>query len=330
MRNPFQKFPEQRGPLKLLVYGDPGVGKTRRALQMPGPLYVIDLENGAADYGELVDPGRDFYLPTKSHSDVHEALTYLATLKPGDVGTLVIDPITVVWQSIQQGHIERQVRKKGGKVDPEEVLFDVSTWGKLKRTYGDILTSLLAAPYHVVMVARGKERTDERGNTTGYGYEGEKSTDFLANVVIEARRDHDVIVKDRTGTYPAGTRQKRIPYTSFLGNTTAKPHAMQSDTEAAERDAGVRPQVDSDEPAKLRTYWHGRLKGMVEDGLIPELSDEDRHLVQKAFFGHASMNDVAPEQARRLGGAMRERSNEQLGARIRELLATHEANQAAK
>ena len=41
----------------------------------------------------------------------------------------------------------------------------------------------------------------------GYGYEGEKSTMYLANVVIECQRDGDVVIKDRTGTYPEASSQ---------------------------------------------------------------------------------------------------------------------------
>ena len=129
MANPFKRFPKHKGPVKMLVYGDPGTMKTRRALAMPGPLYVIDMENGAADYGDIVNPDSDFYLPTKSHTEVMEALQYLSTLKPEDVGTVIIDPITEVWKSIQQGHITRTMRKKR-ITDPEDVMFDVGAWGQ--------------------------------------------------------------------------------------------------------------------------------------------------------------------------------------------------------
>ena len=69
------------------------------------------------------------------------------------------------------------------------------------------MAGLLSAPFHVIMTARGKEKIDERGNLLGYGYEGEKSTMYLANVVIECQRDGDVVIKDRTGTYPEASSQ---------------------------------------------------------------------------------------------------------------------------
>jgi hypothetical protein len=201
----FKKFPNQKGPIKMLVYGEPGTFKTRRALQMPGPLYVIDLECGAGDYGDLVDPESSFYLRTKSHTEVADALDELLSLPYGSVGTLIIDPITQIWQSLQNGHVSRTCVRKN-KI-AEDVHFDVGTWGKLKRGYSDIMAGLLSAPFHVVMTARGKEKIDERGNLLGYGYEGEKSTMYLANVVIECQREGDVVIKDRTGTYPEVSSQ---------------------------------------------------------------------------------------------------------------------------
>ncbi|MEL6348357.1 MAG: AAA family ATPase [Myxococcota bacterium] len=231
----FRPFEEVRVPLKLLVYGDPGTEKTRRALKMPRPVYVIDMENGASSYADLIEPGQGFYLATKSHAELSEALEELLAMPSGDVGTLVIDPITVVWDSIKAGHIERIVRKK--RCAPEDVFFDVGTWGKLKRTYGDLMTRILNAPFHVVMTARGKEKIDERGNKLGYGYDGEKTTTFLANVVIESHADYDIVWKDRTGTFKESSRRPRVSFKDFLPQTGRGVSHLETDSEAAEKDA---------------------------------------------------------------------------------------------
>jgi len=230
----FKKFPKKRGYLKLLVYGDPGTEKTRRALRMPGPVYVIDLENGSTDYGDLLQDKDGYLLSTKSHIEVLQAIHEITRLPEGRVGTLIIDPITQVWQSLQQGHIEKTSRKK--RCAPEDVFFDVATWGKLKRSYGDMMATMLSAPFHVIMTARGKERIDEKGRSQGYVCEAEKSTVYLANVVIEAHRDGDIIIKDRTGTHTKAERIPRVEFTTFLSE---RPRAqkMQSDSEAAEIDA---------------------------------------------------------------------------------------------
>ena len=231
----FKKFPKRRGYLKLLVYGDPGTEKTRRALSMPGPVYIIDMENGSTDYGDLVAEKDAFLFQTRSHIEALKAVQEICDMPPGKCGTLIIDPISQIWSSLQQGHIEKMCRKK--RCAPEDVFFDVSTWGKLKRFHGDFLARILSAPCHVIMTARGKTQINEKGRKTGYSYEGEKSTAFLANVVIESHPDGDVVVKDRTGTYTEKDRQKRIPFTSFLGQTGKAVRELQSETDASVIDA---------------------------------------------------------------------------------------------
>ena len=157
-------------------------------------------------------------------------------MPPEAVGTVVIDPISQVWQSLQNGHVQRQVFRK--RKIAEDVFFDVGTWGKLKRSYGDIMSHLLSAPYHVVMTARGKDKIDERGNVIEYAYEGERSTSFLANVVIESRREYDIVVKDRTGTHTEKKKIPRVSFTDFLPDTPIV-HRIDSDTSAALKDAAL-------------------------------------------------------------------------------------------
>jgi hypothetical protein len=97
MKSPFVPFPRTRGPVKLLLYGDPGTLKTRRALGFPGPRFMVDLEKGADEYGDLVSDG-DQYLACQSAEALSSALDYLDGLPAGAVGTLIVDPITVVWE----------------------------------------------------------------------------------------------------------------------------------------------------------------------------------------------------------------------------------------
>ena len=283
-RSIFSPFPTGRGPVKLLVYGEPGTMKTRRALQMPGPLYMIDMECGAADYGDLVDPKQSFYLRTKSHLDVAQAIEELLLLPPEEVGTLIIDPITQVWQSLQNAHVSRTCIRKNRI--PEDVFFDVGTWGKLKRSYSDIMAALLSAPFHVVMTARGKEKIDERGNALGYGYEGEKSTMFLANVVVESHPQGDIVVKDRTGTYTEKQRMKRVDFSDFLPKEGMRALAVESDSSTAFRD-GQR----QEELARQHPEWRsggGKGRFMAELGKL-ELSYE--------AVAHFCRNNNRPEPA---------------------------------
>ena len=293
-RSIFSPFPTGRGPVKLLVYGEPGTMKTRRSLQMPGPLYMIDLECGAADYGDLVDPEKSFYLRTKSHLDVAQAIEELLSKPSGVVGTLIIDPITQVWQSLQNAHVSRTCIRKNRI--PEDVFFDVGTWGKLKRSYSDIMAALLSAPFHVVMTARGKEKIDERGNSLGYGYEGEKSTMFLANVVIESHSNGDVVVKDRTGTYTEKQRLKRVDFTDFLPKEGMRAHVVESDSAAAFRD-GQR----QEELARQHPEWRS---GGGKERFLAAISELDLEYKSIKKFCHQNNRPepalMPPEQRHRL------------------------------
>lgn len=236
-RNPFSPYPTTKGPAKLLLYGDPGTQKTRRALTMPGPRYMVDLEKGADEYGDLAEPG-DQYMACQSHAALVEALDYLDTLPAGRVGTLIVDPITVVWQALQAAHIERVSKQK--KTPPEQVLIDQGAWARLNRVHNDVMTRLLNAPYHVVMIARGKELRDNNGTPTGYAYEGHKSVEFLAKTVVITRRDGDRVVKDRTGTWTEGQRG-RLDLRDLLARSGSGGARLETPSEAAERDADTPP-----------------------------------------------------------------------------------------
>ena len=68
-----------------------------------------------------------FLFKNKIHTEVADALDELLSLPYGSVGTLIIDPITQIWQSLQNGHVSRTCVRKN-KI-AEDVHFDVGTWG---------------------------------------------------------------------------------------------------------------------------------------------------------------------------------------------------------
>lgn len=254
MKSPFQPYPTTRGPLKLLLYGDPGTLKTRRALALPGPRFMVDLEKGADEYGDLAAEG-DQYLACQSAEALSEALDYLDTLRAGAVGTLIVDPITVVWSALQAAHAERMATKK--KIAPEEAIFDQGVWSRLNRTHGDIVTRLLNAPYHVVMIARGKELRDSKGEAViGYSYEGHKSLEFLAKTVVQSRRAGDLVLKDRTGTWPEGHKAQRLDLRELLARSGTGGARLETSSDAARRDASTPQRSDTSSSPRSSTPAH--------------------------------------------------------------------------
>jgi hypothetical protein len=188
--------------------------KTRRSLMLPGPRFYIDMEKGADEYGDLFGED-DRYMTASAATEVFRALDYLDDLAPEKVGTVIIDPIGVVWTSLQAGVAERRAGKKG--MEAEEVIFDVGTWSRLNRTHGDMMTRLINSPWNVVMIARGKELKKD-DVVVGYGYEGNKSLDFYAKTVVVARSDGDIVIKDRMSVWKTGrvTAQKRLDFRDLV------------------------------------------------------------------------------------------------------------------
>lgn len=242
--NPFRPYPKGKGPIKLFVFGDPGTLKTRRAMTLPGPRFMVDMEKGADEYGDLAGDG-DQYMACASLAALMEALDYLDTLKPSAVGTLIVDPITVLWDAMQSGQAEKIAKKR--KCSLDDALLDKGAWGRIKRVHGDVMTRLVNAPYHVVMIARGKVLKDDNGNVTGYGYDGNKQLDFLAKTVVITRGDHDFVVKDRSGTWKERTQHgTRLDFRDLLTNSGKGGARLETATEAAQRDAAEPPKPGHD------------------------------------------------------------------------------------
>lgn len=245
--NPFKPYPKTRGPAKIFMFGDAGTKKTRRAMgEMPHPIAIIDMEGGACDYQDLADADKgDIYLSTRSVAELEKALTWVEA-NPDKVATLIVDPITVVWQQLQQGHIARVLKRGWIRLDsakinisePEEVLFQVADWNKLTTHHNAIVTRLLNLPCHVVAIARGMEKVDEKGNSKGYGWDGQKSLEFLFKIVIETRTKGDVVRKDRfTNQFADGTKVPRVDLGVFVKAAGKGGIQLQREDAAADQDA---------------------------------------------------------------------------------------------
>jgi len=107
--SPFQKAKTLGKRLKLFLWGDSGTGKTTLALQFPRPA-VIDLEGGADLYGDNF--GFDV-LRASTADEVMEAVQWLLT-HAHPYRTLVIDPITIYWDSLQKKWSDIFLRRNKG------------------------------------------------------------------------------------------------------------------------------------------------------------------------------------------------------------------------
>lgn len=237
--NPFAPYPRGKGAVKAFLFGDPGTEKTRRALSLPGPRYMIDLEKGADEYGDLTESG-DQYLSCQSYRMFCDAVDFVVSLR--DRATVIVDPAGQLWEILQTGMAIKRARtqSKGDKqTAPEDVIFDQGIWGRLNRSHNDPFTKLINSPHHLVLIARGKALKNKEGDVIGYGWEGHKSLPYIVKTVIETHADHDIVKKDRSGTFREG-RTSRVDLRKLLDSSgTGTGVSMQTASEAGSVDGAL-------------------------------------------------------------------------------------------
>lgn len=263
--NPFTPFRAAKRPAKILLFGEPGTEKTRRALmQMPHPIAYIDMEASAAAYGALATP-EDAILVTRrlrGRGSVLEALAYIEE-RPKEFASVVIDPITTVWEQIQAAFRERlavrQQRKNPG-IQAEDVIIEPGHWNALNTTHGDLIARLLSLPQHVLLIGRGKFLKDENsGQVNGYDFEGWKRVPSLVSTVIETHPEWDAVHKDRFGVFREG-RHPRIDLSALFHRET-EAVKVEGESEAARADA------DTAADARQKAIDHLIDRGLLQEAL---------------------------------------------------------------
>lgn len=290
--NPFRPAEQVAPKVKALLYGTSGIGKTYCALTSPGKVAVIDTEGGTSFYASRVGTGglsAFDVLPTKTFAQVEQAIAYLKA-NPGDYETLVIDPVTVLYETLQDAALRYRTDKSAQKArqrqesfDPDNVDLEQLDWGRIKRSYKRLMTDLVNLPLHVVVIAREADLTEEqmvngRKQRTKIGAkpDAEKSTTYYFDAVIRLvpgqKGGRDAVVeKDRTGSLELGAR---IPNPTFaalfskaiaVGGTGVR--SLESDAEAAAIDAATTLTAGSAEA--ILAQPDGSYVGTAEVGKSP-------------------------------------------------------------
>ena len=251
-RNPFQPAESVQKKAKVLVYGEPGVGKTCFALTFPN-VALIDTEGGADLYGGRFDFD---VLRTKSFGDIIDAIEAVKADHGRTWQTLVIDPISIVWQVLQdagQQAAEARAVRYGRSAD--DVMLTPRDWGLIKRRLYSAMTDLVNLPVNVVLTAHQRDvmemRRDGRGQEmavkVGERPDAEKKTGYWPDIVVRLVVDNGghvgIVEKDRSGLFRVGQRVPNMAYTHLapLLDRHAAGETVVHETEAvaARRDAPI-------------------------------------------------------------------------------------------
>lgn len=198
----FKKAKDEPKRLKLFIYGESGTGKTVTALHFPGPA-VIDLEKGTDHYADKFDMVR---LQTTDTDEIIKAVDELIA-DPSGVKTLVIDPFSIFWESLQDKHLKRMRVKKG---NPNYVL-QALDYKPIKNDLKSFINKLLAVDLNIIITARSKaEYSTDAGDfmkVIGVKPDAPKELPYMFDTCLELSIQPDgkrfaKVIKDRTNKLP--------------------------------------------------------------------------------------------------------------------------------
>lgn len=236
----------KRKPLKILLYGDSGTGKTHFALQStPGKILVFDAESGTDLFEGREGFDFDYWtddegLKTASIRELNKAIDYLESPEGRqNYETFVIDPISDIWDNIQAQRLEykdqkliEKAKKTNKQIDLEErnetelEAFNQKDWADMKRIYKNLMLRLKNLPQNIILIAREKEISETKPDgsvirTGEYTYDAEKNTkyavDFSIRLVYDEKTNkrYAIIVKSRSEELEKGQKIENPTFAIF-------------------------------------------------------------------------------------------------------------------
>jgi hypothetical protein len=148
----------ERERLRMLVYGNPGVGKTTFGLTFPRPL-VIDTDGGLIS-GAIQGMGGVSYEPNGWQE--FQALYFWAKGKADLFDTIIIDSITTVQRLLLDELTEATFDKKGADKPVMEFVPEQGMYLANQRQVGRILNDFRLFGKHMVVTAGVRERMGKR------------------------------------------------------------------------------------------------------------------------------------------------------------------------
>jgi hypothetical protein len=178
--------------LKLFMFGPAGVGKTTAAIQFPNS-YIIDCEKGTENYDKLITASGSAVFQT---TDIHEVIAEVKALltEPHDYRTLVIDPITTVYNDL----LDKCEQKVGADFGRH--------YGAANKEMKRLANLIMALDMNVVVTAHAKTEYGQNLAKIGYTFDGWKQLDYWFDLVIElgkkGKKRYGKVTKTRLESFP--------------------------------------------------------------------------------------------------------------------------------
>lgn len=169
--------------LKMFLFGPPGSRKTTSAIQFPKAL-IIDMERGSENYSKSIQQADSIVLQTTNPDEVLEEITSLL-IEKHDRLTLILDPITIFYESTQEKWTRIFERYTDNQKNKELQDFGMRYWGRVKSNYKAMLRMLLRLDMNIIMTAHQKDIYGNSMNKIGVGPDSMKGDNYFFDNVFQ-------------------------------------------------------------------------------------------------------------------------------------------------
>ena len=192
--------------LKMFVYGASGSGKTMASIQFPHP-YIIDTEKGCENeqYVKLINNVGGVLFQSCDFDDVIAEIRELLRLKH-DYKTLVIDPITIIYDNLVEKFSVRNGKDNTGRG---------RHYNEANKRMKSLFNLLLRLDMNIIITSHAKDKYvigDNKEDTKdGQTYDCYKKMDYLFDLLLEVskvnKKSYATVIKTRlSGQFEDGDK----------------------------------------------------------------------------------------------------------------------------